>query len=82
MSLIKSYEEFEEVLKGGAYTDLGGYPLYFVMKDGEAMSFRPSRRRSASERRSRTRHPSTGTGSQWAWTSTTRTRTSSAATPG
>jgi len=40
MPLIKSYEEFEEILKGGAYTDLGGYPLYFVMKDGEAMSFR------------------------------------------
>lgn len=44
MSLINTYEQFEEILKGGAYTDVGGYPLYFVMKDGEAMSFRAAER--------------------------------------
>jgi len=37
---IESFEEFEKALADGPYAFPGGYPLYFVMSDGEAMSFK------------------------------------------
>ncbi len=36
---IQSPAEFLEVLEKGPYAWPGGYPLYFVMADGEALSF-------------------------------------------
>ncbi len=33
-------EEFNAILSQGAYAWPGGYPLYFVMADGGAMSFK------------------------------------------
>lgn len=34
---------FKAALRAGAFTDLGGYPLYFVMSDGEALSYEAAR---------------------------------------
>jgi hypothetical protein len=36
---IRTLEDFDKALANGAYAWPGGYPLYFVMEDGEAMSF-------------------------------------------
>lgn len=36
---IKSCADLKSCLRNGAYTDLGGYPLYFVTSDGAALSF-------------------------------------------
>lgn len=33
-------EQFDAALKSGAFAWPGGYPLYFVMGDGEAVSFK------------------------------------------
>lgn len=32
--------KFKDVLAGGPYVWPGGYPLYFIMHDGEALSFK------------------------------------------
>lgn len=37
---INTVQDFEEALKHGPYVWPGGYPCYFVMKDGEALSFK------------------------------------------
>jgi len=37
---ISSFEEFEKALENGPYAFPGGYPLYFIMSDGEPMSFK------------------------------------------
>ena len=37
--LIKTKEDFKKALESGPYAWPGGYPLYFIMGDGEAMSF-------------------------------------------
>lgn len=36
---IDTVEQFDEVLKNGPYAWPGGYPLYFITDDGEALSF-------------------------------------------
>jgi len=36
---MMTIKELKTAIRNGAYTDIGGYPLYFVMYDGEAMSF-------------------------------------------
>ncbi len=38
--LIKSSAEFLDTLENGPYAWPGGYPLYFVMADCEALSFK------------------------------------------
>ena len=38
-SRIKTSRQFLETLKNGHYAWPGGYPLYFVTSDGEALSF-------------------------------------------
>ena len=40
---IDSGRDFRETLRGGAYAWPGGYPLYFIMYDGEALSFAAAR---------------------------------------
>lgn len=32
-------DDLKALLRKGPYTDSGGYPIYFVMDDGEPMSF-------------------------------------------
>lgn len=39
MSTITTVEEFDAALAAGPYAWPGGYPLYFVMADGEAVAF-------------------------------------------
>lgn len=36
---INSISDYRAAIRNGAYAWPGGYPLYFVMSDGEAMSF-------------------------------------------
>lgn len=36
---IESISDFRKAMRSGPYAWPGGYPLYFVMSDGEAMSF-------------------------------------------
>lgn len=36
---IKSVADLKATLRSGPYTDLGGYPLYFITSDGAALSF-------------------------------------------
>ena len=36
---IRTTHELKAALRAGATTDLGGYPLYFVTREGEALSF-------------------------------------------
>jgi hypothetical protein len=36
---IKNISDFRQAVRNGKYTDLGGYPLYFVTSDGAALSF-------------------------------------------
>lgn len=38
-----SRREFFSTLRNGPYAWPGGYPLYFVCKDGEALSFKAAR---------------------------------------
>lgn len=40
---IKTIAHFKAALRAGAFTDLGGYPLYFVMGDYSALSFDAAR---------------------------------------
>ena len=37
---IETAAEFDAVMEKGPYAFPGGYPLYFVMGDGEALSFK------------------------------------------
>ena len=39
MPLIKTVAEFRQALENGPYAWPGGYPLYFICADGEALSF-------------------------------------------
>jgi hypothetical protein len=41
--LINSISDFRRAIRNGPYAWPGGYPLYFVMADGEALSFRAAR---------------------------------------
>ena len=36
---IETTHDLKAALRAGRYTDLGGYPLYFVASDGAALSF-------------------------------------------
>lgn len=36
---IKTCADLKATLRAGDYTSLGGYPLYFICDDGEALSF-------------------------------------------
>lgn len=36
---IESVADFKACLRAGPFTDLGGYPLYFITSDGGALSF-------------------------------------------
>lgn len=36
---VKALQQVKAALRQGAYTDLGGYPLYFITRDGAALSF-------------------------------------------
>lgn len=36
---IRSADELKAALRYGSTTDLGGYPLYFIAADGQALSF-------------------------------------------
>jgi len=36
---INSISDFRTAIRNGAYAWPGGYPLYFIMADGEAVSF-------------------------------------------
>ena len=36
---IRNLEELKACLRAGKYTDLGGYPLYFVSLDGATLSY-------------------------------------------
>lgn len=41
---IKSVAEFKATLRAGRFAWPGGYPMYFMMSDGESMSFESARR--------------------------------------
>lgn len=43
MMQITTAAEFQKVLDHGPYAWPGGYPLFFITKDGEAMSFEAAR---------------------------------------
>lgn len=40
---IETTAQFKAALRAGQSTDLGGYPLYFIMGDGETLSFEGAR---------------------------------------
>lgn len=40
---IETVSAFKAALRHGQTTDLGGYPLYFITSDGEALSFGAAR---------------------------------------
>jgi hypothetical protein len=40
---INSISDFRKAMRNGPYAWPGGYPLYFVMADGEALSFRAAK---------------------------------------
>lgn len=40
---IRNTQEFKAALRAGKWTDLGSYPVYFVLDDGEALSFEAAR---------------------------------------
>jgi hypothetical protein len=40
---IATVADFKAALRHGQHTALGGYPLYFVVSDGEALSFASAR---------------------------------------
>lgn len=42
-SRIASVADLKAALRHGSRTDLGAYPLYFVMADGESLSFESAR---------------------------------------
>lgn len=41
---IKTISDFRKAIRQGPYAWPGGYPLYFVMEDGEALSFASAKR--------------------------------------
>ena len=41
--LIESVADLKAAIRYGSFTDLGGYPLYFVTSDGAAISFKTAR---------------------------------------
>jgi hypothetical protein len=41
--LINSISDFRRAVRNGPYAWPGGYPLYFLMSDGEALSFRAAK---------------------------------------
>lgn len=41
--VIKTISDFRAAMRNGAYAWPGGYPLYFVMDDGEALSFKAAK---------------------------------------
>jgi hypothetical protein len=40
---IKTISDFRQFMRNGKYTDLGGYPLYFLTSDGCALSFKAAK---------------------------------------
>jgi hypothetical protein len=40
---INSISDFRRAFRIGPYTSLGGYPCYFVLSDGEALSFKAAK---------------------------------------
>lgn len=38
-AMISTLKQVKGVLRAGPFTDLGGYPLYFITADGAALSF-------------------------------------------
>lgn len=40
---IRTLTDFKAALRYGQYTQLGGYPMYFVVSDGEPLSFEAAR---------------------------------------
>jgi hypothetical protein len=40
---IETVAQFKAALRHGGTTSLGGYPLYFIVSDGEALSFEAAR---------------------------------------
>ena len=45
---IESVADLKSALRHGRFTDLGGYPLYFVTSDGAAISFKTAKEEFAS----------------------------------
>ena len=43
MVQIKTISDFRKAVRNGPYAWPGGYPLYFLMADGEALSFRAAK---------------------------------------
>lgn len=41
--MINNSKDLRTALRNGPYTWLGGYPLYFITHDGEALSFKAVR---------------------------------------
>jgi len=41
---IKTVHDFRRAIRRGPYAWPGGYPLYFVLADGEALSFESAKR--------------------------------------
>ena len=44
MSQDYTVEMFDATLKNGAYTQMGGYPKYFITSDGDTLSFEAARK--------------------------------------
>ena len=41
---INSISDFRRAMRNGPYAWPGGYPCYFIMSDGEALSFKAARK--------------------------------------
>jgi hypothetical protein len=41
---IRSISDFRRAMRHGPYVWPGGYPVYFVMSDGEALSFKEAKK--------------------------------------
>jgi hypothetical protein len=41
--LINSISDFRRAMRNGAYAWPGGYPMFFLMSDGEALSFKAAK---------------------------------------
>lgn len=41
---IKTTKEFKDAIRRGPYAWPGGYPIYFLMSDGEALSFKDAKK--------------------------------------
>ena len=40
---VENMAQVKACIRAGRFTDIGGYPLYFVCADGEALSFEAAR---------------------------------------